>query len=178
MQVDDCYQLGYVVKPHGLSGALQILLDVDAPEAYSNLESVFVLKGQQLLPFFIESMAVRGDKAIVTLEEVEDIEAAKALKGSQLYLPLTMLPELVGDEFYYHELAGFSLEDEAAKSVGSILAVVQAGAQDLLQIDHPSGKEVLIPLTDALIVKVQKKEKKLVMKIPEGLLDVYLNEDP
>ena len=178
MQVDDCYQLGYVIKPHGLSGALQILLDVDAPDTYSNLESVFVLKGQQLVPFFIQSMAVRGDKAILTLEEVEDIEAAKLLKGKELYLPLTMLPELVGDEFYYHELAGFSLEDETAAPVGSILAVLEAGAQDLLQVAHPSGKEVLIPLTDALILKVEKDEKKLVMKIPEGLLDVYLNEDP
>ena len=178
MQVDDCYQLGYVIKPHGLSGALQILLDVDAPEAYSKLESVFVLKGQQLVPFFIQSMAVRGEKAIVTLEEVEGIDAAKALKGTRLYLPLTMLPELAGDEFYYHELAGFSLEDENAEPVGSILAVVEAGAQDLLQVAHPSGKEVLIPLTDALILKVEKKEKKLVMKIPEGLLDVYLNENP
>lgn len=176
MQVDDCYQLGYVIKPHGLNGELQILLDVDAPEEYGNLESVFVLNGQQLVPFFIESIAIRGDKAIVALEEVEDVDAAKALKGAQLYLPLALLPELAEDEFYYHELAGFSLENDKAEPIGAILAVVEAGTQDLLQITHLSGKEVLIPLTDPLIVRVDKEEKKLVMKIPDGLLEVYLNE--
>ena len=86
MQVDDCYQLGYVIKPHGLNGELQFLLDVDSPQEYSALESVFVLQGQQLVPFFIESIAVRGNKAIVALEEVESVDEARALKGA-LFTP-------------------------------------------------------------------------------------------
>jgi len=177
MQVDDCYQLGYVIKPHGLNGELQILLDVDAPKEYSNLESVFVLQGQQLVPFFIESIAVRGDKAIVAIEEVESIDDAKVLKGAELYLPLAMLPQLTDDQFYYHDLQGFAVEDDQGEAIGKVEAVLEAGAQDLLQVKHESGKELLLPLNDDLLMKVDKEAQKLVMKIPEGLLDVYLSED-
>ena len=177
MQVDDCYQLGYVIKPHGLNGELQILLDVDSPEEYSQLESVFVQQGQQLVPFFIESIAVRGDKAIVAMEEIENIDDAKALKGSKLFLPLSALPELPDDEYYYHDLVGFVLQQSEGEKIGEIQAVLDAGAQDLLQVKHITGKEVLVPLTDELIVKVDKAGKMLVMNLPEGLIEVYLNEE-
>lgn len=177
MQVDDCYQLGYVIKPHGLNGELQILLDVDSPEEYSQLESVFVQQGQQLVPFFIESIAVRGDKAIVAVEEIETVDDARALKGSKLFLPLTALPELPEDEYYYHDLVGFVLQQSEGDTIGEIQSVLDAGAQDLLEVRHTTGKEVLVPLTDELIVKVDKAGKKLVMNIPEGLLEVYLNEE-
>ena len=177
MSVDDCYQLGYVIKPHGLSGEVQIFLDVDNPQEYDTLESVFVLQGQQLVPFFIESLAIRGDKGIVALEEVETVEDAKALKGAKLYLPLDNLPELENDEFYYHDLIGFALANAEGAPVGEIQVVLDAGAQELLQVKHTSGEEVLIPLADELIVHIDKEAKKLSMQIPEGLLDVYLNKE-
>ena len=177
MSVDDCYQLGYVIKPHGLNGEVQIFLDVDDPREYDTLESVFVLKGQQLVPFFIESIAVRGDKGIVAFEEMETVEAAKALKGASLYLPLENLPELEEDEFYYHDLIGFSLKDESGELIGEVQVVLDAGSQELLQVAHKSGEEVLIPLADELIVKVDKEAKVLTMQLPEGLLEVYLNKE-
>ena len=54
MRIDDCYQLGYVIKTHGLQGELSIMLDVDVPQAYQNLESVFVatVGSDTLIPFF------------------------------------------------------------------------------------------------------------------------------
>ena len=177
MSVDDCYQLGYVIKPHGLSGEVQIFLDVDSPQEYDTLESVFVLKGQQLVPFFIESLAIRGDKGIVALEEVETVEDARALKGAKLYLPLDNLPELESDEFYYHDLIGFTLLNPDGEPVGEIQVVLDAGAQELLQVKHNSGEELLIPLADELIVSIDKKARSLSMHIPEGLLDVYLNKE-
>lgn len=177
MTVDDCYQLGYVIKPHGLKGEVQILLDVDTPSDYETLESVFVLKGQQLVPFFIESIAVRGGKAIVAFEEIETIEDAKGMKGSSLFLPLDNLPQLDGNQFYYHDLVGCTLKDQHGEEVGEIKSVLEAGAQELLSVTHPSGKEVLVPLTDELLGELDREAQVLVMTIPEGLLDVYLNEE-
>lgn len=174
MLVDDCYQLGYVIKPHGLKGEIQVFLDVDSPKEYEGLESVFVLQGQQLVPFFIESIAVRGDKAIVAFEEVETVESARALKGATLHLPLDQLPELEGDQFYYHDLVGFQLEDKARNKLGEIASILDAGAQDLLQVKHISGAELLVPLSDELIVEVSKEQKLIVMDIPDGLVELYL----
>ena len=74
-----------------------------------NLESVFVQQGQQLVPFFIESISLRSEKAIVAFEDIHSIEQAAPLKGLKLFLPLAVLPELKGDEFYLHDLIGFKL---------------------------------------------------------------------
>lgn len=176
MTVDDCYQLGYVIKPHGLKGEVQVFLDVDSPGEYEALESVFVQQGQQLVPFFIESIAIGSGKAIVAFEDVESVDTATELKGCSLFLPLDNLPDLGSDDFYYHELVGFNLKSTAGEMIGVIKDVLEAGAQDLIAVTHPSGNEILVPLTDELISSLDKEKKELVMEIPEGLLDVYLNE--
>ena len=102
MDIDSCYQLGYVIKPHGLKGDISIYIDADEPQAYRNLESVFIQQDNNLVPFFIAKIKISGQKAILSLEESTTIESAQSLKGSALFLPLTALPELTDDQFYFH----------------------------------------------------------------------------
>lgn len=178
MTVDDCYQLGYVVKTHGLKGELQIYLDVDSPNQYRNLESVFVLNGQRLVPFFIESISFNGAKAIVAFEDLHELSAAQALKGKEIYLPLSALPKLKGNEFYLHEIVGFQLIDSNTdKTVGEIENVIESGPQLLLAVVTENGVEILIPYVKSLLTKLDRNEKIISLKVPEGLLDVYLGED-
>jgi 16S rRNA processing protein RimM len=177
MTVEDCYQVGYIIKPHGLKGDVQIYLDVDDPKQYKNMESVFVLQGQSLVPFFLISMSLNRDKAIVNFEDIDTIEMAKALKGLELYMPLAALPQLEGEDFYYHEIQGFLLKDEKLGDLGTVSSVVDAGHQLLIAVAHDSGKEILIPLSDELIVSLDKKSKLIIMNVPEGLVDVYLNDE-
>lgn len=178
MLVDDCYQLGYIVKAHGLKGELQIFIDSDEPKVYQNLESVFVLQGQQLVPFFIESISVNANKAIVAFEDIHTVDEAKSLKGLKLFLPLTALPDLDDDEFYLHELIGFQLIDAKDDSaLGAIANVLEMGPQLTLVIEHDSGKELLVPFSEALKVSLDKKLKTLTLNIAEGLIDLYLSED-
>lgn len=181
MILDDCYQLGYIVKTHGLKGEVQVYLDVDSPSEYQNLESVFVLQGQQLVPFFIESMSnLNGPKAIVGFEDIETLESAQALKGSELYLPLEALPKLSEKEFYLHEVLGFDLSDATTDSiVGKIDNVIESGPQLLFSVLTEKQVEVLIPYTESLLVKLDREEKTITLNVPDGLIDIYLedNED-
>lgn len=178
MLVDDCYQLGYIKKPHGLKGEVQVFLDTDEPNAYRKLESVFALQGQQLVPFFIESIVIRGDKAIVAFEDIHAVDEAAALKGTKLYLPLDFLPELGGDEYYLHELEGFEVFDASnEQSIGVIKGLIEMGPQLTLMVEHSSGKEVLVPFSDELQVSLNKEQKVLNLKIADGLLDLYLSDE-
>jgi len=178
MHVDDCYQLGYIVKPHGLKGEVQVLIDSDNPQAYQNLESVFVQQGQQLVPFFIESISLRSEKAIVAFEDIHSIEQAAPLKGLKLFLPLAVLPELKGDEFYLHDLIGFKLIDDSdEQELGEINNVLEMGPQLTLVVVHSSGKELLIPFTEELKVSLDKEQKTLLLKIADGLVDLYLSDN-
>ncbi|KYG77444.1 MULTISPECIES: ribosome maturation factor RimM [Roseivirga] len=177
MNIDDCYQLGYIIKPHGLKGELQLLLDVDSPEDYQNLESVFVRQGQQLVPFFIEYINVRSEKAIVAFDEIQDFEQAKTLKGAELYLPLSALPEPSGDQFYLHEIDSFQVISQSGQSVGCIKNVIESGPQLILVVENVGGIEILLPYTESLLIKLDREAKEMHINIADGLIDVYTNPE-
>lgn len=180
MTIDDCYQLGYIIKPHGLKGELQILLDVDAPNEYQNLESVFVLQGQQLVPFFIESINVRSDRAILAFDEITTIEQAEQLRGQELYLPITALPKPKSNEFFIHEIVDFKVINQAGEIIGQIHNAVESGPQLILVLENNDGVEILLPYIKQLLIKIDRANKELHLQIPEGLVEVYTqpsNED-
>ncbi|WP_224996782.1 ribosome maturation factor RimM [Cesiribacter sp. SM1] len=173
MRKEDCYLLGTIQRPHGLKGEVAVFLDVDDPSVYTALESVFVDQDGQLIPFFIEALQIGSQKNIFKFEEIDSYEDAAELTGYDLYLPLSTLPPLEGNAFYYHEIIGFTLVDKESGQVGEIRQVV-SGMQDLLVVDR-QGIEILVPLHDELIDRVDREQRQLLMQLPEGLLDVYLN---
>lgn len=173
MTIDECFQLGYVIKTHGLKGEINVLIDADDPNEYKNLESVFVEINKKLVPFFIDRIQIRGGKAIVKLEDLNTIEQAEELKSCSLYLPLSFLPELEEGQFYYHEIIGYEVVDDTLGTVGKVKNVYELPNQDLIAIDY-KGKEALIPVNDDLIGHVDHEAKTLAVSLPEGLLDIYL----
>ena len=175
MSVDDCYQLGHVIRTHGLKGDITILLDVDHPEDYQNMESVFVEIDRNLVPFFIESVRITGNRASVKLEDVDSLESAERLRGARLFLPLDNLPELDETQFYFHEIVGFAVVDKALGELGTVKEVYSSGVQSTLAMNYKDS-EILIPVVDHVIGKVDRKERKLYVDLPEGLLDIYLDK--
>ena len=175
MVIDDCFKLGHIVKKHGLKGELSILLDVDYPENYTRLESVFVEVNKQLIPFFIESLQLNGDRGIVKFEEVDDLPSAERLFKADLYLSIESLPILKEGQFYYHEVIGYMVIDKSLGEIGIIDQIYEFPHQDLFGVT-PKGKEVLIPINDQMIAKVDHELKQIQVDLPEGLLDVYLED--
>ena len=175
MQKEDCYLLGYITKPHGLNGEVAAFLDVDSPEEYREMESVFVDINNKLVPFFIEHLEITPKKSILKFEEVDNIESAEEIIGKELYLPLTALPPLTGNAFYYHEIIGFEVIDEAFGPIGPVREVFSNSSQDLIACNHQE-KEVLFPVTDELIERVDRENKRLYVKLPDGLIDLYLED--
>ncbi len=174
MRIDDCYQIGYVTKTHGLQGDVNVLLDVDFPEAYEEMESVFLqLTGSEtLVPFFVENLRLQKDSLIVKFEDIDNIEQATALLKAGLFFPLDQLPTLEEGQFYFHEIIGFLVQDENEGPLGSVKDVYEVGNQHLIAMDY-QNKEVLIPLNDDIVLKVDKEKQAVLTRLPEGLLEVY-----
>ncbi|MGI9545464.1 MAG: ribosome maturation factor RimM [Cyclobacteriaceae bacterium] len=174
MDVESCYLLGHVVKTHGLQGELKLFLDVDDPQQYKDLESVWLEDhGQSLIPFFIDRLLIEPRRVTARFEDVDDHSAAQALVGKKLYLPLDTLPPLEGAAFYYHDIIGYQLIDQKHGALGKVEQVYEAPLQDLISTTY-RDKEVLIPITKAIIVGLDRKEKVMNISLPEGLLEVYL----
>ena len=175
MRKEDCFYLGKVVSKYSFKGEVLVKLDTDEPEIYENMESVFVQLGQNLVPFFIDRCRLHKSALLrIDFEEVKDEPTADKLIGSELYLPLTMLPKLSGDKFYFHEVIGFTLMDEVHGDIGIIQSVNDSTSQDLFEVEK-DGKQLLIPISDEIITKLDRKNKTIHVKTPDGLVDLYLN---
>ncbi|MBA4276969.1 ribosome maturation factor RimM, partial [Flavobacterium sp.] len=149
-------------------------LDTDEPELYENLESVFVECDKHLVPFFIENSSLhKNDFLRIRFEDINTEEEADALLGNDLYLPLKMLPKLTGNKFYFHEVIGFEVEDKRLGYVGDIQSINDTTAQPLFEV-LKDGAEILIPMIDHFLVKVDRENKKIIMDLPEGLIEMYL----
>lgn len=174
-QYDGYYELGYVLRTHGVKGDVIILLDTDAPDRYRKLKSVFLEQHGSLEEFEVSTVVIQPDEksARLHLKGIEDMTPAEALLKRRVFIPLTFLPPLRGKEFYFHEIIGYTVVDKTAGELGPLLTVY-----DLLQ--HPVGeveresKKIMFPLIDEFIETINRKEKKIYISLPDGLIDVYL----
>jgi 16S rRNA processing protein RimM len=178
MKKEDCFYLGKVVRKHSYKGEVVLKLDTDEPELYKNLESVFLDLNSKLLPFFIESSLLqKGNQLRVKFEDFTTEADAERILKKDAYLPLTMLPKLEGNKFYYHEVIGFDLIDENFGVVGKIDAINDSTAQELFIVKNNENKEVLIPLIDEFLIKVDRDSRQIIVNTPKGLIEMYLEED-
>jgi 16S rRNA processing protein RimM len=171
MTTESCYKIGYILKPHGLKGQVTISLDPEAPADFSPVKTLFVENNERLLPYFIEAISVKGNKAFLKLEEVNTPEEAKAISKSPIYLPKAQRPKSGRGEFYDDEVIGFAVVDTTLGLLGNVVTVVSAGPNKLLSVDH-NQKEVLIPLNSPFIDGVNKTRKKIMVTLPDGFLEI------
>lgn len=176
MKKEDCFYLGKIVKKYSFKGELLAKLDTDEPRLYDNLDAIFVDLRGNLVPFFIESSQLhKSDLLRLNFEDVDSETDADALIKCDLYLPLDLLPKLNGNKFYFHEVIGFIIKDKVFGEVGVIKSINDSTAQALFEIDR-NGTEVLIPMNDEFIEKVDRDNKTIIVNTPEGLIDLYLSE--
>ena len=174
MQKQDCFYLGKIVKKYSFKGEVLVKLDTDQPEIYNNLDAVFIELKNKLIPFFIKHSQLHKSELLrIKFEDVITEEDADAIMKCELFLPLELLPKLVGNKFYFHEVIGFKVEDVNFGSVGVITGINDTTSQALFEIDR-DGIEILIPLNDEFIQEVDRDNKKIVVETPEGLIDLYL----
>ena len=173
MNIDDCFQLGYIVKTHGTKGQVVAFFDVDYPEDYEDLESVFLEQKGRLIPFFIALLEpVQKGRFIIKFEDINTIEQAETLRNTAIYLPLDELPELEEDQFYFHEVIGYQVIDQNHGPLGTVKDFYDMPQQQLMAMEY-LDQEMLVPVMDEIVLRADHDAKQLHVKLPEGLLEVY-----
>jgi 16S rRNA processing protein RimM len=176
MNKAECFHLGYVAKLHGFKGEVSLFLDVTNPADYEDIDCVFVDINDQLTPFFIESFKLKNHPfAAVKFEGINDEKDVKVIERKNIYLPLRLLPELTGLDFYDHEVVGFKVFDNKYGEVGLLESIIDLSKNPLIQVKN-DDKEVLIPMIKEIITKVDRENKELHLIAPEGLIELYLGE--
>ena len=172
--MEDFFYLGTISKTFGYQGQVVIYLDTDEPWKYATLRSVFINIGGELLPYMIEDIQYReGNTAVVKFADVDAAESRNLLKA-ELYLPISELPPLTGNNFYFHEVIGFTVIDKEHGNIGTCKDFIDISRQPIMQIEL-NDKEILVPAIDEIFEKVDRENKTIYINAPEGLIDIYLS---
>ncbi|MGC4130255.1 MAG: ribosome maturation factor RimM [Bergeyella sp.] len=175
MKKEDCYFLGKITRKHGLQGNVILKLDTDQPEMYHKMNSVFLEINGLLVPFFIEKQQwQKSDTKIISFKNSSEAMVEQSV-GKDVYLPLSTLPPLSGNKFYYHEVIGFQIKDENDKLCGTIVSINDQTAQNyfILKLNE---KDIIIPIIRDWILEVSREKKFIKMELPDGLMDVFLTD--
>ena len=87
---------------------------------------------------------------------------------------MNLLPKLKGKKFYYHEIIGYKVVDLNYGNIGSIISVNDASSQSIFVIENQK-KQILIPINDKIIEKIDRKNKTIYISAPNGLIKLYLD---
>ena len=133
--------LAAVAGAHGVKGEVRLKLFSDNAESLTAHEILYVGDSARRLLTIRDS----GKTAVARFEGINDRTAAEALRGSLVEVDRSALPPLDEGEYYYADLIGLPCVDRNGRGVGTVLAVENYGAGDLLEIEAPGGKRSLIP---------------------------------
>ena len=167
MDIESCYQIGYVIKRHGLKGDIKIHLDEPLPK---KLESIFVEIDNRLIPFFIEHISILKDQAIVKFEDISSADQADKLTKSRIFLPLALRKKTSPGTLEYKDLVGFSVYFDTDK-LGTVSSINDHALNPLLVIPG-RDKEILIPISDYFVKEIDEKKKVIHVELPDGFLDI------
>ena len=157
--------LGRIAGAHGIRGEVVIHAHTQAPENIGGYGPLSDADGRRM--FTVASARVTQKGVVARLEGVTDRNAAEALKGVELYIDRERLPATRADEFYHADLIGLTAIDPSGEALGTIEAVHNFGAGDLLEIRlTATGKTELIPFTDQVVPDVDIAAGRAVVVMP------------
>lgn len=171
---EQLYTIGKIVNTHGLMGELRIFPETDfAEERFAKgSQLVFVEPTTNArIPVTVELAREHRKMYIVKFKGFTHINEVEKYKGWLLKVEGKYMLELPEDEFYYHDIIGCRVVTDEGEELGTISEILSPGANDVWVVKRPSGKPVLLPYIDDVVLEVDIENKLVKVHVMEGLLD-------
>ena len=161
---DNRVLLARIGAAHGIRGEVRVKSYTADPLSLGAYGPVFSGDGRR---FHVERLRPAKEVVIVKFREVSDRNAAEALNGTELFVVRDSLPAPEDeDEFYHADLIGLSAEDEDGAPLGTVVAIHNFGAGDILEIAPPAAPSLLVPFTKAVVPRVELDKGRIVVVPP------------
>jgi 16S rRNA processing protein RimM len=159
--------LGQIGAAHGVRGEVRLRSFTADPAAIANYGPLETDDGRV---FEITSLRPAKDHFVASLAGIADRNAAAALANTKLYVPRERLPEPdAADEFYYADLVGLTVVDRAGRELGTVIAVHNFGAGDLIEVRPDAGGDTeLVPFDAARVPEIDVAAGRMVVELPTG----------
>jgi len=172
--IPELIEVGFVRKPKGFQGLLKIATHEQYEDALLNSSYLFVDMDGSKVPYAVEKVELAKD-VVVRLEDILTSEDAMPLVGKDIFVEATLLNEhdkslQANDNLTYGKVVGFTMIDRGVEAIGVVENVEQYPGQEMAIVQVPSGETVLVPLVEEFIVEIDEEGKRILVRLPEGLL--------
>jgi 16S rRNA processing protein RimM len=174
----DWILLAHIVRPQGRRGEVLAEIHTDFPESFTHRKRLFLRRGDDLREIQLESHWLHKGRVVFKFGQVDSITDAESLRGADVVLPRAERIPLEDGAVYISDLLGARVVDvrlSDAVDAGEIIDVAPEGpGPAMLVVRTRSAKEVLIPFVRAYLVQVDLSGKRVLMNLPEGLLEAQI----
>ncbi|MEO8720008.1 MAG: 16S rRNA processing protein RimM [Ginsengibacter sp.] len=168
------FKIGKLTATFGIEGQFILQHSLGKKTSLKGLETIFIEeKGEEFFPYFITSTKIKNEREIfISLDGIESKEAAKFLIKKEVWLMEIDFKKFAATAAPISFL-GFMIVHEL-EELGEVIEVIEQPQQILcaIMIDH---KEVLIPIHENSLEKIDQKKRRLYVHLPDGLLEIYKN---
>jgi 16S rRNA processing protein RimM len=166
------FNIGLVANAHGIKGFIKVLPTTDDIKRFELLKKIIIEdpKGDET-EYKVKQVKYSKKLVLLKLEGINSMDEALLLKRSVIKIPKSKAIPLEEDENYLCDLIGLDVFDEKGKSLGSLVDVIFTGSNDVYVIDNGSKNGILLPALKRWVHEVDIINKKMIVTIPEGLLD-------
>jgi 16S rRNA processing protein RimM len=160
--------VGFLRRPHGVKG--EILMDVhtDFPERLKTGVTVFV--GEDYQPMVIASRRPHAAGMLLRLRGVKSPEDAGQYRNTRVYVRASDRPALPEGEYYHHQLIGLNVITDDGRDLGSLVDVLETGANDVYVVRAVDGNEVLLPAIPPVVLEVRLADHQMRVHLLDGLI--------
>lgn len=162
--------LGKFRRPHGIRGEIRMSVFTDQPALMESGQTIYV--GDRYQPFQIKNTRWAGDDLLVSLKELPDRTAVEIFRNVMVYMKGEDVPELPEGDYYIHQLVGLEVVTDQDQKLGRIKEILLTGANDVYLVETGSGKDLLLPAIDQVVLEINHAEGFVLVHIIPGLLDI------
>jgi 16S rRNA processing protein RimM len=174
---DDMALVGFIARAHGNRGQVIVDPETDFPEERYKPGSVVYMRREEnaaIEPLTITAVRFHRGRPIIALDGVDTMNKAEELAGTELRVTTESLQPLPPGMFYQHDLIGCVVETPEGMAIGTVGSVEGSGEGSRLVVHSRGGAEILIPMTDAIVVGVHLAARRILVQPPDGLLDLNI----
>lgn len=161
-------KIGQVVNVVGLKGELKVYHYSDYKERFEEFDNLYLDQEHHL----IEKVRYQGHMVILKLKGIDNRDAAEAQKNKDVFITEAELRELPEGTYYIKDMIGMTVTEQGAGRLGVLIDVMKNTAQDLYEVELENKKRIYIPVVDEFVLDINMESKTILVKLPEGLLDL------
>jgi len=160
--------VGKLRRPHGVHGEMLMEVFTDFPERLQAGSTLFV--GETYRPFTIVSQRWHKASLLIRFEELQTREEAGLLRNQYVYVRVADLPPLSAGDYYHHQILGLQVVSEAGEYLGTVIDILETGANDVCIVRAESGQEFLLPFIDPVIIRIDLEAGELHVHLLPGIV--------